>query len=53
MQTECNVGRALEELWMECEKAKKDTEFEYAWDDVNNIPLPIGEVTVARIEEMN
>ena len=33
-------------------EVKAEESDEYAWDDVNDIPLPLGQVKAARIEEM-
>jgi hypothetical protein len=34
------------------EEVKEESFDEYAWDDVNNIPLPLDQVRAARLEEM-
>ena len=43
-----SIDQVLAEVLEECERAREDWPNEYAWDDVNNIPLPIGEVKAAR-----
>ena len=47
------IDQVLNDLWVECERAKEEEIAEYAWDDVNDIPLPIDKVRAARREEMS
>jgi 4-diphosphocytidyl-2C-methyl-D-erythritol kinase len=49
---EMSVDRVMAEEWAENERAMEEEMKEYAWDDVNDMPLPIEKVREARREEM-
>ena len=49
---EMTINQVLNGHWVEHERAEQGDGQEYAWDDVNNIPLPIDKVRAARKEEM-
>ena len=49
---EMNIHQVLEQEWIDKEKGEQDQIDEYAWDDVNDMELPIEKVREARTEEM-
>ena len=49
---EMNIDLILKQEWIDNEKGEQDQMNEYAWDDVNDMELPIEKVRDARTEEM-
>ena len=49
---EMSIDQVMAEEWMESEQAEEEKVQEYAWDDVNDMELPIEKVREARREEM-
>ena len=49
---EMNIDQVLKQEWIDNEKGEQDQMDEYAWDDVNDMELPIEKVREARTEEM-
>ena len=49
---EMNIDQIMAVEWMEAEKMIDECVDEYAWDDVNDMELPIDKVREARREEM-
>ena len=46
------IDQVLKQEWIDNEKGEQDQMNEYAWDDVNDMELPIEKVREARTEEM-
>ena len=49
---EMKIDQVLKQEWIDNEKGEQDQMNEYAWDDVNDMELPIEKVREARTEEM-
>ena len=49
---EMNIDQVLKQERIDNEKGKQDQMYEYAWDDVNDMELPIEKVREARTQEM-
>ena len=49
---EINIDLSLKQEWTEQEQGELGHKYEYAWDDVNNMELPIEKVREAREDEM-
>ena len=45
---EMNIDQVLKQEWIDNEKGEQDQMNEYAWDDVNDMELPIEKVREAR-----